>query len=573
VGTSLTFEVPAVAGAAAGSARTRASIAVSPVSVAAIADALEAALRARAPAQHAGTPLVRKLAAQVSGRLGLPTAERLAVDICAQVRDVGMIALPDSVVLNTGPLSPEDWGVLSRHPELGAGLLQSSPALAAAAEFVRAHHERWDGDGYPDGLRGEAIPVPSRVVAVCDAFVSLATDGPHRRGIGAKRALESMLGERDAKFDPDALDGLLAVITGKLASGQRTVVRGAGSAGRPTPTVPRIHSRPRELRSAIAELDTVPAFEPALERALATAALGGPLASSDLVRAIERDIGLTVAVLRAAQLRSDVPVSSVPAAVTILPGEEIRDAIAALPTVAFPWMTGFESLLLRCGAHAQAVARATDRLAQTLRPFGRDELVAAALLHDVGKLLLALVWPDFAAAGLRGTPEEELRRERREFGVDHASLGGLLAERWGLSRSLARAVSGHHSAHGATEDATLIRLADMVVHHAHGDAVDQQLMLRLATRCDVPASALRAIVLDLPQPGGGARRRAQRSPLSGRETSILQLLAEGVRASGIAERLVVSESTVRTHCHNIYAKLEVADRAQAVLRASEMGWI
>jgi HD-GYP domain-containing protein (c-di-GMP phosphodiesterase class II)/DNA-binding CsgD family transcriptional regulator len=566
--TSVTVDMSALADVASGTPHDSTSIAT-------IAQAWEAALQARAPAQHAGTPLVRKLAAKVSRQLGLGRTERLAVDVCAQVRDIGMIKLPDSVVLKTGSLSPQDCALLNRHPELGAELLQPFTTMARAAELVRAHHERWDGEGYPDGLRGEEIPLPSRVVAVCDAFVAIATDRPHRRGMGAERAMEYIVGQRGAQFDPRTVDGLRAVITGRSTPRQRPVInRRDETAPQPPPHAPRTIDRPRELRSAMLEFDVVPPFGPALERALEATGFAGPLGGCDLAGVIESDIGLTVAILRAAQGRSDTPVTGVPDAVALLTPEEIRDAITALPTVAFPWQTKFEALVLRCGSHAQAVARTADRIAQKLQPLGRDELVAAALLHDVGKLLLVLMWPDFAVPpAVRLSPEQALRQEWRELGFDHASLGGLLTERWGLPSALTCAIAGHHCAHVPAEPATLIRLADMLVHHAHGDIVDRDLMLRLASRCELSLDAVRAVIGDIPHSRGSTRRRAERSPLSSRETAVLKLLADGRRVAAIAQECHLSESTVRTHLHNIYAKLEVPDRAQAVLRATEMGWI
>jgi DNA-binding NarL/FixJ family response regulator len=113
----------------------------------------------------------------------------------------------------------------------------------------------------------------------------------------------------------------------------------------------------------------------------------------------------------------------------------------------------------------------------------------------------------------------------------------------------------------------------MVVRHAHGDAVDRHAMLSLAAECDLSTNALRELVFDLPHSGGSACRRAERSPLSTRESAILRLLAEGMRSAEIAQELHLTESTVRSHLHNTYAKLEVPDRAQAVLKATEMGWV
>lgn len=98
-------------------------------------------------------------------------------------------------------------------------------------------------------------------------------------------------------------------------------------------------------------------------------------------------------------------------------------------------------------------------------------------------------------------------------------------------------------------------------------------MLRLADRCGLPVSALRDVLFDLPRAGGSHRRRADPTPLSRRETEILRILAQGKLYKIIAVELGVATSTVRSHLHNTYAKLGVDDRAQAVLRATEMGWI
>ncbi|HET6864641.1 MAG TPA: HD domain-containing phosphohydrolase [Solirubrobacteraceae bacterium] len=537
-------------------------------SVSITAAALEAALHARWPSLDAGTSLVRKLALRVSRRLGLGEAEALMVDACAQLRDVGMIGLSDSVILNTGALSPDDWASMNRHPELGEELLQSLPGMAPVARLVRAHHERWDGEGYPDGLHGETIPLASRIVAVCDAFVAIATDRPHRRGAGAAGALESVVRERGSQFDPTVVDCLVLAITGKdhAPSGESEppITRQAA--------VSRSPEGAGQLRAAITELDAIPVFGPACERALAATTFGS--ADAELVSAIESDIGLTVAVLRLAGRHSGAPATSVSAAVAGLGEARIGAVIAGLPRLTFPWQTGFEALLLQSRIHAQAVARAADRLAQLVRPFERDELVAAALVHDVGKLLLAKIWPGFGAlTALHHTPEELLAHERRSLGYDHATLGGLLMQRWDLHERFMTAVSGHHSAQRAGEGAAFVRLADMVVHHAHGEAVDRDLMLRLAAACELSASSLRDVVVDLPHTGGSARRRAESSPLSSREREILQLVAEGKLAAEIADDLDVSESTVRSHLHKTYAKLEVPDRAQAVLKATEMSWI
>jgi len=541
-----------------------------------IAAGLEAALEARAPAIHMGTPLVRKLAAHVGRLLGLDDHERLAIDVCARVRDIGMIGLPDYVIANAGTLSATDQALLNRHPAIGAALLQSLPTMAAAAESVRAHHERWDGAGYPDGLRGDAIPLAGRVVAVCDAFVAVATDRPPRRGIGAEGALDFVRRHRGSQFDPDIADCLEAAVTGK---GRPThcvpgaVVHSAGESD--AHEGPRVPTAMRDLRTALVQFDVVPAFAPACEQALAAPDAPGPDGRSVLVKAIEADIGLTVAILRRAQSRGGpAGITNVVDAVTILTRDEIDGTIAKLPRASFPWHTGFDALLLRSRLHAQTVARGIERLAHMTKPFDVEDLVVAALLHDIGKLVLARARPDYVAPlAARRTPEERVREELREVGVDHASLGGLLLERWGLPEGLVDAVARHHRSRPDSEAASLVRLADMLAHHAQADAVDCEAMFRLAADWDLSVQALRDIVFEQPPSIAGQRRRSERSPLSTRETEILRLVADGRRDAEIASELTLSVSTVRTHLHNIHAKLEVVGRAQAVIRASEMAWI
>jgi putative nucleotidyltransferase with HDIG domain len=544
-----------------------------PGSAADVGAALEAALRARAPGVHASTPLVRQLAAKVARELGLDAQTQALLNVAVCVRDVGMVALPDSVVLATTPLSPAEWELVNRHPVIGEQLLEELFVVAPAAEIVRAHHERWDGGGYPDGLAGEAIPVLSRVIATCDAFVAIASDRPHRRGTGVEAALDQVYQESGTQFDPLTVDALAAVLAGggkQKPSAPVTTGGGEGqSAIRPAP------AGQRDLMSAISEFDVVPAVAPAYERLL-TAIESDTTMAGELVAAVESDTGLTVAVLRRAQnLAARRPIANVADAVAALGPGGVRDSVKTLPRAEFPWRTSqIEVLMHRSRVHAQAVARAADRIAREVKLAARDDVLVAALLHDIGKLVLSRALPDYTSAAERtATAEERTRLEQRAWGMDHASLGGLLLRRWGLPKGLAGTVAAHHSSEAENEVATYVRLADMVAHHTQGDAVDRNKMLALAQVCGLSATSLREILFDLPHSGGSQRRRAEPSPLSARQTAIVRMLAEGKVYKVIAVELGLSTSTVRTHLHNVYAKLGVEDRAQAVLRATEMGWI
>ena len=335
---------------------------------------------------------------------------------------------------------------------------------------------------------------------------------------------------------------------------------------------PRVSTR--GIGRVMAHVHELPAFGPACDHALTALDLGNA-GFTDLVAAIESDTGLTVAVLRRAQrLSVRRPIANIPQAVTKLNPDDLRATIEEVPRAAFPWRTTQEALTQDLRVHAQTVALAADRLAAEVSFAERDDLYCAALLHDVGKLVFALAIGDanWCVDTRSTTPEQRIREERRLATLDHACLGAVLTERWGLPERLSEAIGGHHRSDSEASLTSLLRLADIVAHYSMGDAVDRRIMLRLAAILGVRGPALRDALFELPQ-GGGQRKRAMPSPLSDRETAALRQLAAGKVYKDIADELGVATSTVRTHLHSVYAKLEVADRAQAVLRATEMGWI
>jgi DNA-binding CsgD family transcriptional regulator len=201
--------------------------------------------------------------------------------------------------------------------------------------------------------------------------------------------------------------------------------------------------------------------------------------------------------------------------------------------------------------------------------------MVTSLLHDVGKLVLIHAYPGYPRQvhGDARTPEERLERERSELGVDHAVVGGVLARRWGLPQSIASAIERHHS-EDVAGGSSLIRLADMLAHYALSGAVSPAELLGVARLVGIRPQQLRSVMYDLPLPSSGGRpRQIDPCPLSAREVDVLRRLARGMVYKQIAAELNLSTSTVRTHLHNVYGKLGAMDRAQAVLMATERGWI
>ncbi len=110
------------------------------------------------------------LACRVARQLGIEGPSLTEVEVAARLHDVGKIGVPDAILHKCGPLDADEWQIIKQHPVWGSQMLARVPELAGVAALIRYEHERWDGNGYPDGLSGEEIPLASRIVFVCDAY-------------------------------------------------------------------------------------------------------------------------------------------------------------------------------------------------------------------------------------------------------------------------------------------------------------------------------------------------------------------------------------------------------------------
>ena len=148
---------------------------------------------------------VSRLIAQQAG-LGPETVQLLFQTV--PLHDVGKLAIPDHILLKPGPLTDEEREVIRRHPQAGADIIgeHDNELLSTARIIALTHHERWDGTGYPQGLKGEAIPLFGRIVAIADVFDALVNKRPYKEAIAVQQALAIMTEERGKLFDPHLLD-------------------------------------------------------------------------------------------------------------------------------------------------------------------------------------------------------------------------------------------------------------------------------------------------------------------------------------------------------------------------------
>jgi putative nucleotidyltransferase with HDIG domain len=154
-------------------------------------------------AQHSAR--VGQGSALIAAHLGIDGRDVDVVAWAGTLHDIGKLRVPYEILVKPSPLDEDEWGVIKRHPEMGAEMLRAvSPDLEPIASGIRSHHERWDGRGYPHGLRGEEIPIAGRIISVVDIFDSLMCPRPYRfRAWSETAVVEYLASIAGSQLDPD----------------------------------------------------------------------------------------------------------------------------------------------------------------------------------------------------------------------------------------------------------------------------------------------------------------------------------------------------------------------------------
>jgi putative two-component system response regulator len=152
---------------------------------------------------------VNDYAQAIARDLGWDDDRRDTLEFGAILHDIGQVRVPESILLKAGPLTEEEWVEMRKHPEEGARMIEGIPYLAPAIPTVLHHHERWDGNGYPKGLRGEEIPEEARVLAVADTFDAMTSDRTYRKALDMKTARIEIQDQAGKQFDPNMVAAFL----------------------------------------------------------------------------------------------------------------------------------------------------------------------------------------------------------------------------------------------------------------------------------------------------------------------------------------------------------------------------
>jgi HD-GYP domain-containing protein (c-di-GMP phosphodiesterase class II) len=173
-------------------------------------DLMVAAIEARDPYTSGHSQRVARASKLIAGVVGLRPAEIERVGVAALLHDVGKIDEAFAPILaKEGRLTPEEWDVMKRHPVRSAELVGLLSSLRDVVPAVRHHHENWDGTGYPDGIKGEAIPLASRIIMFADTLDAMTSDRPYRKALSVEEAKAEFVRFRGLQFDPTICDRIL----------------------------------------------------------------------------------------------------------------------------------------------------------------------------------------------------------------------------------------------------------------------------------------------------------------------------------------------------------------------------
>lgn len=396
---------------------------------------------------------------------------RTTVRLAAFLHDIGKIGVSDTILHKPGDLTQEEYAIMKTHTLKGAQILEGLPELADVVPGIVSHHERWDGKGYPHGLRGSEIPFLAKLIGIADALDAMTTDRPYTKGMPLDAAVKILREKAGTGFDPEIVAALsTAHRSGLLAEGGMDALPAAAESADYV-TIESLFSH---------EIRDLPAL-PQIVTQILERTRDPNCPAREIVRLISRDQALVIRILRlvnSAYYGFSRKIATINLAVAILGYRAVQNLVlnVGLASMFRDIMNSTDARRVELFEHSMECAVLAKAIAARLPALEvqQDEAFTAGLLHDIGKIVLEQHAPGEAmhvAAAQEEKGMSSLEAEKEILGVDHAAIGEWIAMRWNIPTRLREAILYHHRPHAALEKAPgaynlvkVIALADQIYY-------------------------------------------------------------------------------------------------------------
>ncbi|MBN1850886.1 MAG: HDOD domain-containing protein [Deltaproteobacteria bacterium] len=442
-------------------------------------------------------------------QLGLPKNEINQIYMAAILHDIGMIYLPEAIIRKTEKLTPDEVELMKRHPLLSEKILSHLSFLKKALPIIRHHHETYDGQGYPDGLKGDEIPLGARILCIVDTYDILTYGPPRRPTLSPRRALEVMENKGGQRFDKTLLNDFITFI--RSSEPVSNEMKGE--------TISQKQEKTTEADNTPKEAEEIYDFEKSADKKLIHETIARivkkfkegrielPVLSKvvqeiqrvmgiqsstveDLAKVIEKDAVISVKVIAAANspfYRGTEKVRTVNVAIPRLGFKETQNVVTAIANKSLYQTkdTRFNALMEKLWLHSLATAYCARNIAEMMRMVDREKFFLMGLVHDIGKVLLIKALSE-TSTNISSLETGDVVETIQDI---HTNFGGAILRRWGFTEDFVRIALLHEGptyTNSTDKDVLIINLANNLAYKMgytlNGEETDVEILSLDSTR-------------------------------------------------------------------------------------------
>jgi len=405
-------------------------------------------------------------------KLGLPKKEVEKSYLAGLLHDIGMVFLPQEIIERPGKLTDDEFILVKQHPVIAEKILSNLSIFSNILPIIRHHHERYDGTGYPDHLKGEEIPLVARILHLVDRWVSMVTDRSYREALSQEQALQELEENAGKQFDPTLVKAFVEFIKPQeaISSGDaketpstasNTVEDGAEEDKNPVQEI--VLAVIQKFKRGEIDLPVLPKVIQEIQQAM-----GNPNSTAeDVARVIEKDPVISVRLIAVANSPIYRGTEKIQTVKQAIPRMGIKETQTVVTTIANKnlYKTNneyFQNLMNKQWLHSLACAYGSRLIAKKLKSPDLEQYFFMGLIHDIGKAPLLKNLTELA------TTNGDLHKSDIINGVQefHSSFGGALLKRWGFGKDYIRVVTQHEKEENFTHDTEkpilVVNLANMM---------------------------------------------------------------------------------------------------------------